>query len=294
MSISYEIYFNFESFPSFAEIEKFAQKIEPTFKFEEPYDFLNEMGFCPCVLKEQHCGFEWELITPEEEFDFSEFNREGQLIFRSSRFDGACAALLGGSIAYLCKGGVQENDSLIMEEKIVEWIKKEFKSYFINKKIKSPEKQMETWLSDLKGKSVKQMVRLVPEEPRLSVVFETNIRLRGVRWSLFSTEDSYNFSTINLPPRDLSAEQIQALMEATRKLREIFKSSIIEEAKFNPNTFQIQISFQNTNLIFYPAGTYKPKNDIEALFMLSDEWDCMDNKSVTVKPDIEENKLIFD
>lgn len=299
MSVSINIFIGEQSLPSSKEIELLAKQIEPSFSFSEYYEFNSDTGYCPCILYGEKCGIEWEINECDgiDDEKLKTFYRFASLSFRSSEIDGVCAVILAASITSLMQGIIEEWDGKIIEvPNVMAWAKKISKDYLEAQRSKENAKELEPkellsmWLDELKTSSVRSLVRSFPDDPYISIVFETNKRLAGSFWSCeLKSGDIY--STQNLS-RTLSSSQIKHLENGIRELTVLLKKWHLKEIIYDSVHLELKIILNDATIIFYPQSSNSSL--VNSYFAKAGGWSIADNRiMISIKPDLEISQLKF-
>jgi hypothetical protein len=301
MSVTYSVFLNRASIPDAAALEAVAREIAPAFALAEPYDFLEDTGWCPCLLNGRDAGFEWELEPNDPEASgLAEYDSEALLSFRSAEADRHCVVIVAAAIA--ARGGGQIVPPLgesIEAGAAVEWAKQAIaeaagaakRRMRASKKAKAkpPEELLSEWLGGLAGAKVDRVVHALPGDPSTGIRFETGVLLMTRRWA-WRTDDGEAFSTLELP-REASPAELRAVSEGQQRLTALLRQWTLRSASLDAESLVLSLDFDGGRLTAHPrAPVYR--TEAEALFACFDAWELKRN-DLTLRAEPEQRRVLL-
>lgn len=303
MPISYRVYFNRAALPPFDAVRMLSRHLEADFEFSGCFDFGRSGGYCPCLLKEAECGFEWACGDNGDGADFDDgsgllrgADSCATLTFRPGGDGAVCAVAVCAALALLSGGAVltPEKD-VVSGDDIPDWSQGEANGYRIfspgGEEERGAEALLEGWLGGLENAGMQLLPRFDAASPRIILTFPNGVRLIGARWTLQLT-DGGTVTTRAYPPRNPSAGHIEALKQHVDALAALLRNRSLARAVFDPQTLEIRLSLAAGALIFHPAAAY-PDPAENMPYMLGDCWEMLDHRLLRITPDIHAQRLII-
>lgn len=118
MSVSISVFLVRRYLPDGDWLEKGVAAMAPGFSFKEGFDPEKDSGWCPCEIKGEECGFEWELGEVEslpDAIDPAEADAEVLVSYRSSSLDAICATLVAATLTNITTGVLVTPDGELMD-----------------------------------------------------------------------------------------------------------------------------------------------------------------------------------
>lgn len=259
MSVCLEVRFPSSHMPDADWLAASVASMVPGFAFAERFDFTTETGWCPCLIKREACGFEWELEftnTADHAPAGSRFDAVARLEYRSSPLDAICATVVAANLANITGGVVCTPEGQRIEaDAVLVWASDLLRDLPTASRTRSPrkrqpnltpEQRVQAWLAALVGAEVDAFVRSLPDDPTISVRYGTVLRLQATRWVVGTNDGSPATSSTETFPRSATAAYVRQLEEGIRRLVAVLQSGPVLEAVYDPTTQAIRI--------VHPAG----------------------------------------